>query len=245
MKTSPYLLTIVTVVRNAATEIETTLRSIEALKTSELEYIILDGGSSDGTQDIIARYQHIVDFTKSEADKGIYFAMNEALHYAHGEFILNINAGDYLLSIPWKELQAAQYDGIDLLACAVSESRGHVQQSQIHHPLWNRNLRLYNTLPHQGCIYHTDLFRQYRYDIRYKVFADFDLNQRLYQAGIHTRISPSIIAHHDLRGISNDRRYGKEAFRVVYRNYGLCTLFRCYLRSKCEGLKYRLRHLFS
>lgn len=236
MQSSPILLSIVTVVRNAADEIEQTLRSIEAWKSPELEYVVIDGGSTDGTQDVIARYSSIVDYTHSKADGGIYQAMNESLQHIHGHFVLNINAGDRLLEIPWEELRAAKRDDIDLIAFCVKEEEG-----TLHPPLWNNSLRLYNTLPHQGCCYRSTLFRQYRYDIRYRVYGDFDLNQRLYQAGIRVRTSVQVIAFHDLQGISNNRHYGKEAFRVVYRNYGIGMLLIAWLRSKREGLKHRLR----
>lgn len=232
------LLSIVTVVRNAADEIEQTLRSIQQLKTPTMEYIILDGGSTDGTQEIIARYSSVIDYTHSAVDGGIYQAMNEALHHAHGHFVLNINAGDALLDVPWGELEQAQKDGIDLLAFPVLE-----EKEQVHPPLWDNRLILYNTLPHQGCCYRTDLFRQYRYDIRYKVYGDFDLNQRLYQAKINVRLSHHVIAFHDQQGISNNRAYGREAFRVVYRNYGLFTLLRSWFHSKMKGVKRRLRKL--
>ena len=86
MKDTP-LLTIITVVRNAVNEIEATFQSIAALKKPWVEYVVLDGGSTDGTQNIIRKYQHIIDYWHSQTDAGIYDAMNQAAALARGNYV--------------------------------------------------------------------------------------------------------------------------------------------------------------
>lgn len=238
MSTSP-LLTIITVVWNAKEDIEKTFQSIEKIKDNTLQYIVLDGGSTDGTIDIINRYGHIIDYAQSQKDGGIYHAMNTALQFAQGTYVLNINAGDELLHYPYKTLLHALEDNIQLACFPVL-----LDNETIHSPIWNSNLSLYNTLPHQGCCYQTVLFEQYRYDIRYHVFADFDLNQRLFQQQIKTQIYETIIASHDMHGVSNQPQYGYEMLHIIYRNFGLRTLLVAWLRFKKEGLKQRLKKLF-
>ena len=94
--TSP-LVSIVTVVRNAAKEIAKTFSSIRSIKNEYVEYIVIDGNSTDGTQEVAAQYADTIDVFLSEPDKGIYDAMNKASKLARGHYILNINAGDTLL----------------------------------------------------------------------------------------------------------------------------------------------------
>jgi len=63
---------------------------------SNIEYIIIDGGSTDGTLDVINDYSNYIDFWLSESDKGLYDAMNKAIYYAHGDYLWFLNAGDLI-----------------------------------------------------------------------------------------------------------------------------------------------------
>lgn len=234
------LLTVVTVVRNAANDIAATFQSIAALKSPDIEYIVLDGGSTDGTLEQIRRYAHIIDYWHSQPDGGIYFAMNEALQHAHGAFVLNMNAGDQLIQVPEEALRAILDTDTDMLCCSVETDGGFT-----HHPLWDMRIKRFNTVPHQGCFYKHTLFSQYRYDVRYRVFADYDLNQRLFATGIQALLNPQVVAFHGLSGISNNRKYSKEMFTIVRRNFGLLGQLRSWLHFKKEGLKARLHNWFG
>lgn len=88
------LISIITVCYNAAASIGDTLRSVCGQSWPRLEYIIIDGASSDGTLDIIRQYEDRISRIVSEKDKGIYDAMNKGLQLASGEFVLFMNAGD-------------------------------------------------------------------------------------------------------------------------------------------------------
>lgn len=88
------LVSVVTVVYNRAQELETTLASVVNQTYGQVEYIIVDGGSTDGTLDIIKKYEDRIDFWISEPDKGIYDAMNKAIDLATGEWINFMNSGD-------------------------------------------------------------------------------------------------------------------------------------------------------
>jgi glycosyltransferase involved in cell wall biosynthesis len=90
------LITIVTVVFNGAKNLEETIHSVINQKYSNVEFLIIDGGSTDGTLEIIRKYEHAIDYWISEKDKGIYDAMNKGLALAGGEWINFINAGDIL-----------------------------------------------------------------------------------------------------------------------------------------------------
>ncbi len=88
------LVSIVTVVYNGAATLEDTIRSVLAQDHSAIEYIVVDGGSTDGTLDILRRYEDRIDLWVSERDKGIYDAMNKGVALCTGEWVGLINADD-------------------------------------------------------------------------------------------------------------------------------------------------------
>lgn len=93
MQISPRV-TIVTVCYNAVASIESTIISVLSQSYANIEYVIIDGGSTDGTVDIIKTYANRLAYWVSEKDKGIYDAMNKGIRVAHGQWINFMNAGD-------------------------------------------------------------------------------------------------------------------------------------------------------
>ena len=92
------LITIITVVKNAEQTIEKCIQSVLNQKYDNIEYIILDGGSTDKTTEIIKKYQKKIDKIIIEPDKGIWDAMNKGLNLASGSIIGFLNADDYYYS---------------------------------------------------------------------------------------------------------------------------------------------------
>ena len=89
------LVTVITVVFNGAATIEDTICSVMEQTYNNFEYIIIDGGSSDATLDIIRKYEAIIDYWVSEKDAGIYDAMNKGIALAKGDYIGLLNSDDY------------------------------------------------------------------------------------------------------------------------------------------------------
>lgn len=87
-------ISVVTVCFNAANLIEGTIRSVVDQTYDDVEYIIIDGLSTDGTTDIICRYADDISYWISEKDKGIYDAMNKGIMAATGDYVIFMNAGD-------------------------------------------------------------------------------------------------------------------------------------------------------
>lgn len=91
-------ITVVTVVFNGRDEIADTMNSVFAQDYPCIEYIVIDGDSTDGTKDIVETYRGKLDLFISEKDMGVYDAMNKAIKFATGEFILFMNCGDRFAS---------------------------------------------------------------------------------------------------------------------------------------------------
>ncbi|HMG14032.1 MAG TPA: glycosyltransferase family 2 protein [Saprospiraceae bacterium] len=92
----PKKLSVITVVFNGADTIETTIQSVVNPKHPDVEYIVVDGGSNDGTLEFIQDSGDLVDTWVSDRDKGLYDAMNKGMLLAKGEFIWFINSGDQI-----------------------------------------------------------------------------------------------------------------------------------------------------
>ena len=89
------LVTVITAVYNGADYIEETIQSVINQTYTNIEYIIIDGGSNDGTLDIIKKYGDVVDYWISEKDSGLYDALCKGFSIANGTYLSYINAGDY------------------------------------------------------------------------------------------------------------------------------------------------------
>lgn len=173
-------ISIVTVSYNAASEIEPTLRSVAEQTWRDIEYLVIDGASTDGTLAIVERYRDAVDVLVSEPDGGIYDAMNKALRLATGDAVIFMNAGDYFYSPYVVELAAefmqahpdagAVYGGIE-----VRFANGGVTEFMPPPESEALQFLICGSLPHQGtfarrsAFAHTGLF-----DTRWRSHADYD-----------------------------------------------------------------------
>ena len=229
------LISVVIVVFQDREELKRVLDSVLAHKTSLIEIIVVDGGSTDGTVELLERYDMAVDKWLSERDAGPYDAMNKAVALATGQFIYHINAGDRLLGFPISELQRAYEDGVDMVSFPVS-----VDGISTFRPSYGWQLKYANTLHHQGTFYRRAALSPY--DLKYKVFADFDLNQRLAKQGAKVRIGQSTVALFASGGLSSQRSSGQELFHVILQNHGVFHVAIAHAKSKYDGFKRRLFH---
>lgn len=218
------LITIVTVCFNEAERIRNTIESVLNCANEKVEYLIIDGGSQDSTIQIMKSYEAQFARKKiryrwiSEPDTGIYNAMNKAVKRAEGKYILNINIGDEVLEIPYKELEEKMDEEYVAISFPV-----RVSEENVFFPRVSRELRKHNTLHHQGTFYMNGQVPLYNED--YKVFGDLDLNQRLYKDNKKIAICKyPIVASHRNDGVSNDGKAKEEFFSIVYKNFGIMSV---------------------
>lgn len=108
------LISIITVVRNGRELLGSTIASVRAQTLSSIEFIVIDGGSEDGTQDVIRENSDAITHWISEPDDGIYDAMNKGIQLARGEYLWFLNAGDEIYDSETAEKLVLAAEGSDI-----------------------------------------------------------------------------------------------------------------------------------
>jgi glycosyltransferase involved in cell wall biosynthesis len=200
----PPILSIITVTKNCASTIERTLNSIKAIKTPDIQYIIIDGQSVDGTLATIAHYENLVDLLISEADTGIYNAMNKGVSVSEGKYILFINGDDYILADGFNKAKIIlEKDAPEILSCrseVVAQDGGNA--STLGPSLWR--LYFYNSIPHLSTFVSAELQKKFKFREAFKIAADYDLFLRMYLKGHRFMLSEFVTSVHYRGGFSNN-----------------------------------------
>lgn len=171
------LVSVITVVRDGAATIACTLESVRSQCDVDVEHVIVDGDSLDGTVEIIKAYRRDRLRWISEPDQGIYDAMNKGISLARGEWLLFLGADDILadasvLADIFQDREVSSYD----LVCGCSSYHGGRKSA----PRLDWHTRVFNTLHHQAAFYRRRLFDNFRYRIDIPVVADYELNFLIY-----------------------------------------------------------------
>lgn len=201
------LISIITIVRNGVEEIEQTIKSVLNQKNVNLEYIIIDGESKDGTLDIIERYKERINILISEPDNGIYDAINKGIKLASGELIGLIHCGDSyksdVLKLCYKKYLISKndifYGDINIL----DETDGVVfkRKAQANHRFLKKRMSIFHpaTFVSKSCYSKNGL-----YNINYKIAADYDFMLRNFLAGSKFEYLPISLAIFRSGGASGD-----------------------------------------
>lgn len=196
-------ITVVTVCYNAVDVIEKTILSVINQTYSNIEYIVIDGNSSDGTVNIIKKYADRISKWVSEPDKGIYDAMNKGTDLATGEWINFMNAGDFFVNDSViEDIRLALQEKHDVVygnTIFVNGGRKKFQKAYTRE----------NTIPsfcHQSSFISTQLMKRYYYDQSFIIAADTDFFDRIYKEGcdfFHVDLFLSMV---NMDGVSSNRR---------------------------------------
>lgn len=220
------MISVVTVVFNNVENIERTIQSVIMQSFDEYEYIIVDGGSIDGTVDLVKRYsEHVTKFV-SEKDKGLYDAMNKGLSLCNGNFVVFMNSGDTFYDTDTLSRVAKEIGG-DIDAIYGNHIVEHVD---------NKNKRNYIvSLPpsdscllrmpfcHQTLYIRRELALKYKFDDRLRIGADFKQIVQLFNKDTFIKLDkPLAIVSNG--GISDKERLNSVLERIaILRSLGLYT----------------------
>lgn len=164
--------TVVTVCYNSVNTIEKTILSVLNQTYPDVEYIIIDGGSTDGTIDIIKKYADRLAYWVSEPDKGIYDAMNKGITVASGKYINFMNADDtFYDNEVIKTIFSTDYDD-DVIygkTLKVTPTSTYVMRNR---PISFLSQNI--SFGHQASFSKVELMKKIKFDLRYKSAADYD-----------------------------------------------------------------------
>ena len=200
--------TVVTAVLNDAGHIEQTILSVISQTDIEIEYIIVDGGSKDGTLELIGKYKDKISLLISEPDRGVYDAMNKGIKYSTGDFVYFLNSGDVLLNpsilskIKLEELKERNA----IIYGNVVVAYGNIEALEKPRPFFNSKMKFKGIgICHQSMFFPGELIRNEKYDLSYKIAADYDLVYRLWRKGTEFLYRDITIAKYDWgKGISSN-----------------------------------------
>lgn len=219
---------IVTVVYNAVGKIEPTLQSVLGQKYSNIEYIVIDGCSTDGTMEVINRYRNRIDVVISEKDNGIYDALNKGILKATGDWIGIMNAGDVfvdenVLSKVFRDDRnlegvdviygnAVSVDGNVEVLCKASENIEDLKKG----PCYRHGASFVKSAVHRNYLFDLSKSSQLEFAL------DYEQIFRMYRGGCRfTKVDLPIIKY-EMRGAST-----VSPFKCTYYNYLITHDMKC------------------
>lgn len=229
-------ITIITVARNAVATIEQTILSVLNQTYPNIEYIIIDGASTDGTIEIIKKYEDKIDYWISEPDTGIYNAMNKGIDHATGDWYFFLGSDDILIDKienimnDLKNSNCIYYGNVKLLS-----------NNQIYLGKFNSIKLISRNIPHQAIFYPKRVFETFKYDIKYKILADYVLNIQCWGKFKFNYINRVIVLYND-KGISSvvhDKLFFKNKQKIFLHNMPYYAYPYIILRNILSMLKKR------
>ncbi len=228
------LISIITPSFNSEKTIYTTIESILRQTYSDIEYIIIDGNSTDRTVEIAESYRsalerrgikyHII----SEPDRGIYDAMNKGVHMANGELIGIINSDDWYEENALRRVaETYEEEPFDMFYADLriwqEDTEGNLKEKMIKHSRL-RKLAVSRDWNHPTTFITRKVYEKYQYKLE-SVHDDWDLVLRIKKAGLRITVLNEVLANFRMGGVSNEKNLKKSIQRGraryrIYRNNG-------------------------
>lgn len=199
------LVTIITVVFNGEKHLEQTIQSVISQTYDNVEYIIIDGGSTDGTVDIIRKYEQVIDYWVSEPDGGLYHAINKGISLCMGRLVGIIHAGDNytleaiveVVEAYLKKTSAGLFTG-DCQCLFRDNSNWYIRSGNLG-PL------PYKTLPHPSTFVSLEIYKKYgAFETSFKIASDYEFFCRCFAQSVELIYISKTIAIMMNPGISNN-----------------------------------------
>lgn len=246
MRATPHI-SVITVVYNGAEHIGRTIESVIAQTYKQIEYIIIEGKSSDNTLEVIAGFKG-VDRLISEADSGLYDAMNKGLKVATGDYVWFLNSGDQIYAPDTVEKLVAGLDGFpDIIyggTMIIDEKQNEIGDRRLKPPdrLSWKSFRQGMVVCHQSLLVKRELAPEFNLD--YRLSSDIDWAIRAVKSSRQTHNARLILSRFLEGGLTdhNIKAGLKERFKIMREYYGLIPTI---LRHFVFGIRlsnFYLRH---
>lgn len=234
------LVSIVTVVLNGARHLEQTILSVLDQPYANLEYIIIDGGSTDGTLEIIRRYEEKISYWQSEKDGGIYFAMNKGIALAKGELIGIINADDFY-----------KPDAVNLVVAADQQYHadlyyGDMEILQARPAMMKPDISRMNEKPsifHPTCFVKKTVYdKNGLFDTQYRISGDYDFLLRCIRMHNTFHYIPETLTVFRPGGMSASCASNVEGYHIMkrhqtgYHRQVILRAVKCYVKTFLKKL---------
>lgn len=235
---------------NAEKTLRNCLDSIVRQKDHQTELIVIDGGSTDRTKEILAEYGSGVDVMVSEKDRGIYDAWNKGIGLAHGEWIMFIGADDTLVSDAISQyldfMNSQDIAGVDYI-CAknIYQTEDGSFIKDLGEPWRWEQFRNIMKLAHVASLHRRTLFQDVGlYDLRFPICGDYELLLRK-QSKLRCLFLDSCVARMTTGGVSFSLKGLWEAHKARRLHSGrtVMTLYVVFIWQVLLYLRYRLMHL--
>lgn len=220
-------ISIITVVYNSADLLQRTIDSVSALKYTNIEYIIVDGNSTDGTKSLIEKNYLSISSWISEPDGGIYDAMNKAIEMATGDYLWFINAGDtiydpYILQniFGGREQYSDFYYGDTIIMSETGKILGLRRKKPSRKLRWT-SFKRGMTVCHQSIVVRRSVVP--KYDLQYRYSSDFDWVIKILKSGVSVQNTHCIMSIFAEGGATtkNHTKSLKERWNIMCKYYGL------------------------
>ncbi|MDT3403858.1 glycosyltransferase family 2 protein [Mucilaginibacter terrae] len=225
------LVSIIIATYNAAQHLPGCLDSIIEQSYPAIEVVVIDGESTDGTIDILQQYDSQISHWVSEADKGIYDALNKGTKLATGKWVYFLGADDRLL--PGFSTIAAQLKNEDTIYYGNTKADG---------PLFTGEFSAYRMakycINHQSILYPAKVFTKYYYDTQYRIYADYALNLACWgDDSIKKQYLDIDVAWYALTGFSasaQDEPFKRDKPEIIKKSMGLMMYLRFLYKRRKE-----------
>jgi glycosyltransferase involved in cell wall biosynthesis len=226
------LFTVVTVVFNGDKGLESTILSVLNQSYRNVEYIIIDGGSTDGTLDILRRHEDSIEYWVSEPDNGIYDAMNKALRLARGKWVYFLGSDDTLRNSLEMVAEYLKDERIIYFGTVYAPGLKSITQN----PLGPWQL-LRRNICQQAIFYPRALFESHHFNLKYRILADWEFNMRCYSS-LHFSFQyiPVVVANYNnatgISSVCTDEQFMLDQADII-REYLPAA---CYVWHRIKGL---------
>ena len=199
------LFSVITINYNNCEGLYRTIESVIGQTFNDFEFIVIDGGSTDGSVDTIKKNAGSITYWVSERDNGIYHAMNKGIVQAHGDYCIFMNSGDCFYNNDVLNKISLIYSDEDIIVGKVSVNK----KGMIISPPPEGELTFYHlysgSIPHQGSFIRTVLLRKYPYDESLRISSDWKFFvQTMIIDNCTVRFIDEYVAKYDLTGFSSE-----------------------------------------
>lgn len=208
-------LSIITVNYNNKAGLQKTIDSVITQTFKDYEWIIIDGGSSDGSKELIEQYSQYITYWISEPDNGIYHAMNKGILVAKGEYLQFLNSGDALYKTDTLYNVFIKKRTADIIYGDIAKSQnGHIISYRKFPNIITLKFLLSDNINHQATFLRRTTFEHYLYDTKHKICADRKhfINTML-NKGCFEHINDTLVIY-DITGISSHENIEKEKLEI-------------------------------